>query len=360
MPGQQDFTARIASMRYSRLGDTDLKISAICLGTMTWGQQNTVDEAHEQLDYAVSRGATFIDAAEMYPVPARAETQGRTEECIGSWLAARRNRNDVILATKVCGSHRIGIGGHLRGGSRLDRRQIHAAIDASLARLRSDYVDLYQVHWPDRPTNCFGRLGFDQPVDDDSVPIEETLAALDELVVAGKVRHIGVSNETPWGVMEYLRVSAEKSFSRIQSIQNPYNLLNRSFEVGLAEMSLREQIPLLAYSPLAFGSLCGKYLDGNKPPSARLTLFPQFARYTGESGVRATRKYVEIARRHGLDPAQMAIAYVVSRPFVGSAIIGATTMDQLRTNISAADLQLDQTVLNEIEAVHAECANPCP
>ncbi len=347
-------------MRFNRLGRSDIDVSAICLGTMTWGQQNSEEQAHAQLDYAISRGVNFIDAAEMYPVPARPETQGRTEQFIGSWMEARGNRGDVFLATKVCGSHRVGIGSHLRGGSRLSSEQIHAAIDASLQRLRTDHVDLYQVHWPDRPTNCFGRLGFDQPLDDDSVPIEETLAALDELVLAGKVRFVGVSNETPWGVMEYLRVAGDKKLARIHSIQNPYNLLNRSFEVGLAEISLREAVPLLAYSPLAFGALSGKYLDDNRPEGARLTLFPQFARYTGDPGVRATHAYVDIARRHGLDPAQMAIAYAVSRPFAASVIIGATTMEQLRSNIGAVELMLDDQILAEIEAVHADCSNPCP
>lgn len=347
-------------MRYNRLGNSDLKVSEICLGTMTWGEQNTQEQAHQQLDFAVASGINFMDAAEMYPVPARAETQGRTEEYIGSWLAARGNRDDIVLATKVCGSHRIGIGGHLRGGSRLKPEQIHMAVDESLRRLRTDYIDLYQVHWPERPTNCFGRLGFDQPVDEDSVPIAETLAALDELVQAGKVRFVGVSNETPWGVTEYLRIARERSLARIQSIQNPYNLLNRAFEVGLAEISLRESVPLLAYSPLAFGSLSGKYLDDRRPEGARLTLFPQFARYTGDAGVRATRKYVAIAARHGIDPAQMAIAYVASRPFVASAIIGATTMAQLRANIAAAQVRLDEAVLADIEAVHASCSNPCP
>lgn len=347
-------------MRFNRLGRSDIDVSAICLGTMTWGQQNSEEEAHAQLDYAISQGVSFIDAAEMYPVPARPETQGRTEQYIGSWMQARRNRREVFLATKVCGSYRIGIGGHLRGGSRLSKEQIFAAVDASLQRLRTDYIDLYQVHWPDRPTNCFGRLGFDQPVDGDSVPIDETLAALDALVVAGKVRFVGVSNETPWGVMEYLRVASDKRLARIHSIQNPYNLLNRSFEVGLAEISLRESVPLLAYSPLAFGALSGKYLDDNRPEGARLTLFPQFARYTGDTGVRATRAYVDIALRHGLDPAQMAIAYAVSRPFAASVIIGATTMEQLRPNIGAVELTLDDRVLAEIEAVHAACSNPCP
>ena len=347
-------------MRLNRLGRTDIDVSAICLGTMTWGQQNSEQEAHAQLDYAKSQGVTFVDAAEMYPVPARPDTQGRTEQYIGSWMQARRNRREVFLATKVCGSHRIGIGGHLRGGSRLSKEQIHAAIDASLQRLRTDYIDLYQVHWPDRPTNCFGRLGFDQPIDAESVPIEETLAALNELVAAGKVRFVGVSNETPWGAMEYLRIARDKKLARIHSIQNPYNLLNRSFEVGLAEISLREDVPLLAYSPLAFGALSGKYLDDRRPDGARLTMFPQFARYTGEAGVRATHSYVEIARRHGLDPAQMAIAYAVSRPFTASVIIGATTMEQLRSNIAAVELTLDDQVLAEIETVHCACSNPCP
>jgi aryl-alcohol dehydrogenase-like predicted oxidoreductase len=339
------------------LGRTGLSVSVVGLGTMTWGEQNTESQAHEQLDYAAAQGVNFIDAAEMYPVPPRAETQGRTEAYIGTWLAARRNRDRVILATKATGPADFL---WIRGGPRPSRAQLRAAIDASLKRLQTDYVDLYQVHWPDRTTNYFGKLGYTVPGDEVAVPIEETLETLAELVKAGKARHVGVSNETPWGLMEYLRLARERTWPRIASIQNPYSLLNRSFEVGLAEFAHREQVGLLAYSPLAFGVLSGKYLGGARPTDARLTLFSRFQRYTGPIVEAAARGYVELARRHGLDPAQMALAYVYSRPFVSSALVGATTMAQLRSNIAAANLVLSADVLAGIEKIHREHPNPAP
>ena len=288
-------------MKYRPLGRTGLEVSLIGLGTMTWGEQNTQDEAHQQLDCALEAGINFIDAAEMYPVPPRGETQGATETIIGHWLAARGNREQVILASKVTG--RSEAMGHIRGGPRLDRASVLAACEASLARLQTDYIDLYQVHWPDRQTNFFGQLGYVAPQDDDSVPLAETLGALQELVQAGKVRHVGISNETAWGAGAYLRL-AESGLPRIASVQNPYSLLNRSYEIGLAEFADKEDVGLLAYSPLGFGTLSGKYLDAS-PPDARITLFPRFGRYTGERAVAATRKYVQIARDAGLDPAQM-------------------------------------------------------
>jgi aryl-alcohol dehydrogenase-like predicted oxidoreductase len=339
------------------LGRTGLAVSVVGLGTMTWGEQNTESQAHEQLDYAVGEGVNFIDAAEMYPVPPRAETQGRTEQYLGTWLKARGNRDRVIIATKVTGPADFP---WLRGGPRPSRQHIRAAIDASLKRLQTDHVDLYQVHWPDRNTNYFGKLGYEAKPDDRAVPIEETLDALAELVKAGKARHVGVSNETPWGLMEYLRLARERAWPRIESIQNPYSLLNRSFEVGLAEFAHREQVGLLAYSPLAFGVLSGKYLDGARPKDGRITLFSRFQRYTGPIVEAAVRGYVELARRHGLDPAQMALAYVYSRPFVVSALIGATTMAQLRSNVDAAKLALDAEVVAGIEKIHREHPNPAP
>ena len=253
-------------MEYRKLGKTGLDISQICLGTMTWGQQNTLDDAMAQMDYATSKGINFFDAAEMYPVPPRPETQGQTERCIGEWFSATGKRSEVVLATKVAGrSDKLGGLEHIRGGSRLNRDQIRRAVEASLERLQTDYIDLYQVHWPERSTNCFGVLGYQHDAKDDPVSIEETLTALAELVDEGLVRHLGVSNETPWGVMEYLRLAREKGLPTIASIQNPYNLLNRSYEVGLAEMSIREQVSLLVYSPLAFGTLSGKHLHGQRP-----------------------------------------------------------------------------------------------
>lgn len=347
------------AMQYSRLGRTDLRVSRICLGTMTFGEQNTEREAHAQLDAALAAGVNFIDTAEMYPVPPRAETYGHTEQYIGSWLKARGNRAQIILATKVMS--RSDDLDYVRGGNtRLTRAHIEAALDASLRRLHTDYVDLYQLHWPDRRTNMFGRLGYVHDPADAPVPIEESLGALADLVKAGKVRHIGVSNETPWGVAQFLRLADERGWPRIVSIQNPYSLLNRSFEVGLAEFVHREDVGLLAYSPLGFGVLSGKYLDGARPPGARLTLFNRFRRYTGEAGHAAVRDYVKLARRHGLDPAQMALAYVNTRPFLTSTIIGATTLAQLRDDIASIDLRLSDEVLAGIEAIHAAHPNPCP
>jgi aryl-alcohol dehydrogenase-like predicted oxidoreductase len=344
-------------MIYNRLGGCDLEVSRIGLGTMTWGQQNSEAEAHEQLDYALAQGVTLIDAAEMYPVPPMAATQGRTEQYIGSWLKARRCRDKVVLATKVVGP---GATTWIRGGPRLTREQVLAACDASLKRLQTDRIDLYQVHWPERATNYFGQLGYTEPKREAATPIEETLSALGELVQQGKVRYVGVSNETPWGLHEYLRLARERSLPRAVAIQNPYSLLNRSFEVGLAEFCHREDLGLLAYSPLAFGVLSGKYLDGARPPEARITLFERFSRYNGAQAEAAARAYVELALAHGLDPAQMALAYVNTRPFTTATLIGATTMAQLRANIASIDIKLPRTVLQEIEAIHKRYTYPCP
>ncbi len=343
-------------MEYRTLGTTDLRISRICLGTMTWGEQNSEADAHAQLDLAVAAGVNFVDTAEMYPVPPRGETQGRTEAYIGSWLARRGRRQDIVLASKVIGP---GAFPYLRGGPRLDRAQVHAACEASLKRLQTDYLDLYQVHWPQRPTNYFGELGYAHRGDGE-VTIEETLSALGELVQQGKVRHLGISNETPWGLAEYLRLHRERSLPPVVSIQNPYSLLNRSFEIGLAEFAHRERVELLAYSPLAFGVLSGKYLDGARPAGARLTLFARFGRYNGEHAAAATAEYVRLAAAHGLDPAQMALAFVNSRPFVAATLIGATTLEQLRSNIDSIDVRLPEPLLKGIEAIHARYTIPCP
>lgn len=343
-------------MQIRPLGDTGIDVSRLCLGTMTFGEQNSEADAHEQLDRAVAFGINFIDTAEMYPVPPKADTQGRTEAYIGSWLKRRGSRDDVIIATKAAGP---GLD-HIRGGPRLTRDHIHQAIDTSLARLETDYIDLYQLHWPDRNTNYFGKLGYTHDEDENITPLEETLGALKELVDAGKVRAIGLSNETPWGVMRCLRLAETLGVPKVASVQNPYNLLNRSFEVGLAEIAHREGVGLLAYSPLGFGVLSGKYLDGAQPPRGRLTLYERFQRYTSDVAEEATRAYVQIARDHGLDPAQMALAYVNSRPFLTSNIIGATTMEQLESNLASESLKLDQEVLDAIEAVHRRLPNPCP
>jgi len=347
-------------MQYRLLGNSGIKVSAICLGTMTWGKQNSRSEAFEQIDYALDRGINFIDTAELYAVPPEAETYGATEAIIGDWLERSGRRDDIVLASKVCGP--TGWCPHIREGkSRLDRKNILAAVEGSLKRLKTDYLDLYQVHWPDRQTNYFGRLGFELPEEEHAVPILETLQALDELVKKGMVRHIGISNETPWGAMQYLKLAEQHALPRIQSIQNPYNLLNRSYEIGLAEVSHREQAGLLAYSPLGFGTLSGKYIGGRMPEGSRLALFSdRYSRYSKAEGIRATEKYVELARKHGITPARMALAFVNSRPFVTANIIGATSMAQLKENISSIDISLNDELIAGIEAIHTEQPNPCP
>ncbi len=349
-------------MKFKQLGQTGMQVSEICLGTMTWGEQNSEAEAHEQLNAAFARGINFLDTAEMYPVPPKGETQGRTEAYIGSWLAARGKRDDVIIATKVAGpTFRNGFS-HIRGGSRPDKRNINLAIDASLQRLRTDYIDLYQIHWPDRRAPIFGQTDYVHETTPDDVPIAETLGALGDLVVAGKIRAVGLSNETPWGVMQYLRAAEISGLPRVASIQNPYSLVNRLFEPGLAEVSLREDVGLLPYSPLGGGTLSGKYLGGAQPAGSRMVLFSQrFAyRYNSAQAQRAIAAYVGLARAHGLDPAQMALAFVAAQPFVTSTIIGATSMAQLLTDIEAFDLVLTEEVLQGIAAIHKEQPSPCP
>ena len=346
-------------MQRRRLGQTSLHVSEICLGTMTFGEQNTQRQAYAQLDRALDAGVNFIDTAEIYPVPPRAQTQGETERQIGNWLAERGCRDQVVLATKVAGASDWFP--YLRGGTaRLDRANIELALDASLKRLRTDYIDLYQLHWPDRETNYFGKLGYEHPETDQSLPSLETLEVLDELTKAGKVRHVGVSNETPWGVMRFMELSGQQGLPRMVSIQNPYSLLNRTFEIGLAEIAMRERCGLMAYSPLAFGVLSGKYLNDARPAGARLTLFDRFTRYSNPEVEQATAKYVALARAHGLDPAQMALAWVTSRPFVTACIIGATGLEQLESNLGSVDLRLSDEVIKGIEAIHTGQPNPGP
>ena len=341
------------------LGKTGIEVTSICLGTMTWGEQNTEAEAHQQLSYACDdRGINFIDTAELYPVPPKADTQGRTEQYIGSWLNQRGRRDDLVIATKACGPGEWV--NYFRGGPRHTKDHLEAAIDASLTRLQTDSVDLYQLHWPDRPTNFFGQLGYTHVDGADETPIDEILTALESLVVSGKIRAIGLSNETPWGVMTFLEIARREGLPVVASIQNPYSLLNRTFEIGLAEIAHRESVGLLAYSPLAFGVLSGKYLGGKRPEGARLTLFDRFSRYSNPEATRATEAYAALAAEHGLSLTAMALAFVTSRPFVTSNIIGATSIAQLKENIDTHDLKLSDAVLDGMEAIHVSQPNPSP
>jgi aryl-alcohol dehydrogenase-like predicted oxidoreductase len=346
-------------MQYRQLGRSDIKVSAICLGTMTWGEQNTQEQGFEQMDYALDQGVNFWDTAEMYAVPPRKETYGRTEEIIGNRFKARGKRNKVVLATKVAGpDQRFS---YVRDGKpRLNRQHILAAVEASLKRLQTDYIDLYQLHWAERDTNAFGKLGYAPSHNNDGTPLEETLDVLADVVKSGKARQVGVSNESAWGTMRYLALAEAGRGPRMASIQNAYSLLNRSFEVGLAEVAAREQCGLLAYSPLAMGALSGKYLNGAAPAGARLTLWKHFKRYLTPPGVAATAAYVKLAGEHGLDPAQMALAFVTSRPFVTANIIGATGMDQLKANIASSEIKLSPAVLDGIDAIHKVYTYPCP
>ncbi|MFK7823163.1 MAG: NADP(H)-dependent aldo-keto reductase [Oligoflexales bacterium] len=346
-------------MEMRKLGDSGIEVSSICLGTMTFGEQNSLEEAFEQLDYAFERGINFIDTAEMYPVPPKKETYSRTEEYLGKWLNSRGHRDRLILASKVVGPSATFT--YVRDGKpRLDRKNIEQALDSSLRRLQTDYLDLYQLHWPDRNTNFFGKRSYEHDSTETMVPIEDTLEVLYDFVSKGKIRSIGLSNETPWGVMKFLQLAKERSWPRIVSIQNPYNLLNRIYEIGLAEVSCRENCGLLAYSPLAFGVLSGKYLGGKKPDGARVTKWERFNRYSNENGVKATKRYAELAQFCKIDPSQMAIAFCLKQAFMTSVIIGATTMEQLKIDIASLDVKMSDELLQSINSIHQEIPNPCP
>lgn len=348
-------------MEYRPLGNTDLRVSLLTLGTMTFGEQNTQAEAFEQMDYAFANGINTIDVAEMYPVPPKESTYGASEVMVGNWLAERGLRDKIILATKVTGNSSNNPGfDYIRGGPRLTVQQVKQAVEGSLQRLQTDYIDLYQIHWPDRQTNCFGRLGYVHDDNESAIALEETLLALNDLISEGKIRHYGLSNESPWGVMESCRVAAQCNMSRPVSIQNPYNLLNRTYDIGLAEISIREKIGLLAYSPLAFGMLTGKYYGGQRPATSRLALYDRFTRYTKPYAVAAADAYIDLAKEHQIDPSEMALAFVNEQQFVSSNIIGATTMDQLKTNIRSVQLRLSDEVLQGIEAIHQQYCNPAP
>ena len=344
-------------MEYRQLGASDLQVSALALGTMTFGEQNSEAEAHAQLDLAVSHGVNFIDTAEMYPVAPRAETVYRTESYIGSWLK-HQQRDKLIVASKIAGPARGFT--WIRGGPRITREHIHAAIDGSLRRLQTDYIDLYQIHWPDRYVPMFGATSYDVAQERDSTPIAEQLQALGELVREGKVRHIGLSNETPWGVSEFLRCAETLGLPRIISIQNAYHLMNRTFEAGLAEVCQHANVGLLGYSPLAFGHLSGKYL-ADPQVKGRVTLFQGFGqRYNKPNVPAATKEYVRIARESGLSPAQMALAFARTRWFTSSILLGATSVQQLQENLDSAEITLAAEVLEKIEAVHRVYPNPAP
>lgn len=347
-------------MKYRKLGQTNTAVSVICLGSMTWGEQNNQSQAFAQMDYALSQGVNFFDTAELYAIPPKPETYGQTESIIGEWFKARGNRNKIVLASKIAGPGEGWIP-HIRNGqTRFNRQTISTTLDASLKRLQTDYIDLYQLHWPERKTNYFGQLGYKPEEETTLTPLLETLQALDDQVKAGKIRYIGLSNETPWGIMRFLQLAEQYQLPRIVSVQNPYNLLNRSYEVGMAEISWREKTGLLSYSPLGFGALSGKYLHNQQPDDARLTLFPQYTRYSNAMAVAATEKYVALAKKHHLDPVQMALTYVHSRPFLTSTIIGATTLNQLKCNIESIDTVLTEDVLKGIEQIHDKFPNPAP
>ena len=347
-------------MEYRQLGRTDQQVSKICLGTMTWGQQNTYAEACRQMDYALDQQVNFFDAAEMYPIPPSAPTQGRTEEYIGRWFEQTGKRDSVILATKVAGR---GMLTYLRDSGdrpRLNEKHIREAVEKSLKRLRTDHIDLYQTHWPDRKLSLFGGGRGYQHIEDNAVEIAETVEVLSKLVDEGKIRWLGVSNETPWGVAEYLRAHLDGKGERIVSIQNCFNLLVRGFEDGgLSEFAHRENVGLLAYSPLAQGYLTGKYLHGARPPGGRTTLFERGGRYESETAHTAIERYVALARDHDIDPAVMANAWVNDRSCVTSNIIGATTDAQLELAIQSAHVTLSEELLKAIDDIHALCPNPC-
>ncbi len=349
-------------MDYRKLGRTNIDVSALCLGTMTWGRQNSEAEGHEQMDYALDQGINFFDSAELYPIPPEAVTQGRTEEIIGSWFAKNKMRDKVVLATKVVGRTAMDWFREDAQGAYINKKQVIAAVDGSLQRLKTDYIDLYQIHWPDRAIQIFGQGGLRyMPMTGDGFPLDETLDIMAELVKSGKIRHFGVSNETSWGVMRYLCVAEQDPVRpRVVTVQNAYNLLNRSFEIGMAEITQREDVGLLAYSPLAQGYLTGKYQSGALPKGSRKEMFDRLERYETPGGIVALQKYIAIADKYNLDPAQMALQYVTTRPFVTSNIIGATSMDQLKVDIASQEVILSAEILEEIEEVHALHSNPCP
>ncbi len=346
-------------MKYTTIPNTDIEVSKICLGTMTWGNQNTQDEGFAQMDYALSEGVNFFDTAELYPVPASAETYAETERIIGNWFNKTGNRDKIVLATKICGPGDYTA--HVRKTG-FSPTALKEALENSLKRLQTDYIDLYQLHWPERQTNYFGQRDYNHnPNDTWEDNFNEVLQVLNGFVKEGKVREIGISNERSWGVMRYLEESRTNDLPRVKTIQNPYSLLNRTFESDLAELSIRENIGLLAYSPLASGSLSGKYIDGKLPKNSRFDLFPRFAgRYNSPQALEATKRYFKIAENHGLTLTQMALAFINQQPFLTGNIIGATTLEQLKENIGSIDIELSGEIISQINEVHSAIPNPAP
>ncbi|WP_044401854.1 aldo/keto reductase [Lacinutrix sp. Hel_I_90] len=345
-------------MKYTTLPNTSIKVSKICLGSMTWGNQNTEAEGHLQLDYALDQGVNFIDTAELYPVPATAETSGRTSKIIGTWLKKSRNRDKVVLASKIAGPGDYTA--HIRTTG-FSKSAIKEAVDLELKRLQTDYIDLYQLHWPERDTNTFGIRDYKHNPDDQwKDNFKEVLEGLDQVIKEGKVRHIGLSNEKAWGTMRYLEESTNSNLPRPITIQNAYSLINRVFEGDMAEISMRENIGLLVYSPMAFGVLSGKYIKNTAADNARLKLFPRFSRYSSEQATMATKQYMSLAEKNNLSLAQMSLAFVNQRTFVTSNIIGATNLEQLKENIASISIDLSDTLLDDINAIHSNIPNPAP
>ncbi len=345
-------------MNYKKLGNTEIKVSTICLGTMTWGEQNTQKEGFEQMDFAIDQGVNFWDTAELYSIPPREETFGLTETIIGNWFEKTKKRNKVILATKVAGPAREYIRG---GGNNYTFPRMTEALNNSLKRLKTDYIDLYQLHWPERNTNTFGRLGYEHKDNGEWNKFEDVLGHLKRFVDEGKIREVGLSNETPWGVNKFLQLSKEENLPRMISIQNPYNLLNRTYEIGLAEISIRDKIGLLAYSPLATGYLTGKYRNNQLPKNSRLHRDGDFwTRYNKPHTTKAVEAYYKVAQKNNLNLTQMALKFCEIQPFITSIIIGATTMDQLKTNIESVNIKLTDEIINEINEIQKIYPNPCP
>jgi len=346
-------------MKFKKLGHTNIDVSLICLGTMNMGEQNTQEEGFEQMDYSFEQGVNFFDTAEVYAVPPRQETYGKTEEIIGNWFIKSKKREKIILATKMVGP---GVEWIRNGGGNYTEKNIAIAIDGSLKRLQTDYIDLYQLHWPERNTNYFGKRNYEHDSGEGKWnDLESVLKALKKFVDQGKIKYIGVSNETPWGLSKFLEVAEQLNLPRIVSVQNPYNLLNRAYDIGMSEISCREKVGLLAYSPLAIGYLSGKYRDNQIPKNSRIGLFGDFwTRYKEDNAKKAVDDYFKLAKENGLTLTQMSLAFVNSRPFMTSNIIGATTMEQLKENIGTADIELNEEIVEKINLIHSNNPNPTP